>query len=521
MNLPSARRDALLIFLALLLAYSYVFPRWADWSQNSRLNLVRALAEQGTTRIDAYVANTGDYAEFEGHTYTDKAPGPAFVGLPLYIATLPLIDHPVVSSRLEKLAGGSAMAGTLNPAGSGLRADKVRQFVAQYLLTLLTVALPAAGLGVLLYTTLASLGFARGLRLAVTLGYGLATPAAAYAGNFYSHQFVAVLLFGAFALLLPTDDGRRTTVGGRRSAVSGRPGIGWARALLVGLLCGFALISEYPVAIAIAVLGIYALTRLPLRQVAVLIVGGALPLALMIVYDLRSFGTIIPVGYAHSALWQDQHHTGFLSITYPRPAAIWGLTLGTFRGLFVRAPWLLLALPGFVLWWRAEERRGAWWIALLSTVGLTLFYASSVMWWGGFGAGPRYIVPMLPFLALAAAYGLRPLWAGSVGRAAALVLVVLSFALTWAEALAHQSFPPDTIRQPWLDYTLPAWLTGDIARNLGMALGLRGPLSLLPLAMILAVLLTLLLRPPAPKTQKQTTEQTSSHLPGSSFIHDA
>ena len=38
------RRTAL-IFLLLLACYAYVLPRWADWNQNSRLNLVVALVD--------------------------------------------------------------------------------------------------------------------------------------------------------------------------------------------------------------------------------------------------------------------------------------------------------------------------------------------------------------------------------------------------------------------------------------------------------------------------------------------
>jgi hypothetical protein len=489
-----ARRDALIIFVMLLLAYCYVLPRWADWSQNSRINLVRALVEQGTTRIDAYADNTGDYALFEGHKYTDKAPGPSFVGLPVYAAALPIIDHPAVAGRLQKLAGGGAMNDTLNPEGTGVNNDKIRHFMATYLLTIVVVALPSAALGALLYNVLGSFDFKRGLRLLVTLGYGLATPAAIYAGNFYSHQFVAALLFGAFALLI--SNGQQSAVSSQQSGLKDRllkpdprfP-IPVARALLFGLLCGYALISEYPTAIAIGALGIYALFRMTPRQLGLAVLGGFLPLALMAVYDLRSFGTIIPVGYSHSALWQEQHHTGFMSLTYPRPEGLWGLTFGTFRGLFVRAPWLLLGIAGFVIWWRRREWRALWWIALVTAVGLTAFYASSVMWWGGFGVGPRYIVPIIPFLAFAAAYAIQPLWNKIGGRIAMFALVLLSGALTWAEGLAHQSFPPDTIRQPWLEYTLPAWLGGDIARNLGMALGLRGPVSLLPLAIALIALI--------------------------------
>jgi hypothetical protein len=125
-------------------------------------------------------------------------------------------------------------------------------------------------------------------------------------------------------------------------------------------------------------------------------------------------------------------------------------------------------------------------VALLGSLSMLLFYSSSAMWWGGFSAGPRYLVPMVPFLALAAGWAAAALWRTPWGRAALLLLIGLSVALTWSEALARQSFPLDTIANPWAGYTWPAWAEGDLARNLGMALGLRGAVSLLPLALLIA-----------------------------------
>src|ERR1700716_3439374 len=74
----------LIIFTTLLVCYAYFFPRWADWNQNSRLDQVLALVDRGVWYIDDYYQNTGDYAQFEGHLYSDKAPGTAFVGVPAY-----------------------------------------------------------------------------------------------------------------------------------------------------------------------------------------------------------------------------------------------------------------------------------------------------------------------------------------------------------------------------------------------------------------------------------------------------
>jgi len=224
-----------------------------------------------------------------------------------------------------------------------------------------------------------------------------------------------------------------------------------------------------------------------------LAIGCLLPGLLLVTYDMVAFGTIFPIGYAYSALWQNQHHSGFMSISYPQPEALWGLTFGQYRGLFIRVPWLLLAIPGYVAWWRAGQRRAEWWVLLSVPLVTLLFYSSSIMWWGGFTAGPRYIVPMIPFLAVPAVWWITTQWQRLRYRTLSTILIALSVGMVWLEASANQSFPPDTITNPWVNYVFPAWTTGNIARNLGMALGLAGPISLVPLLIVACAGVTLLL----------------------------
>jgi hypothetical protein len=483
------RRTAL-IFVLLLACYAYVLPRWADWNQNSRLNLVVALVDDGTVKIDRYVANTGDYALYNGHAYTDKPPGLSFLALPFYLVLSPMLDLPPVAARLQAIGGGAAFAETLREDGTGLGAAKIRFALTQYALTLIVVATASAALGTLFYLALVRLGCTPGVAALGALAFGLGTSAAPYAGNFYSHQAVAALLFAAFFVAWPYPTRQEAREGTQETR-----GANYPAALLCGLLLGWAVISEYPAVLPGAVIGLYALYRRGLRWIGPLVVGGALPLLLLVVYDLIAFGTPLPIGYAHSALWQDQHTTGFMSITHPQLDALWGLTFSAFRGLFFRAPWLLLAVPGFILWWRNGRLRAEWWTLLLATLTLLLFYGSSAMWWGGFAAGPRYIVPLIPFLALPAAWMLNRLWVRLPLRVGALALITLSLALVWSEAVAGQLFPSDAVRNTWTGVVFPAWATGDIARNLGMALGLRGPFSLLPLAVLIALGTMLALRP--------------------------
>jgi hypothetical protein len=157
----------------------------------------------------------------------------------------------------------------------------------------------------------------------------------------------------------------------------------------------------------------------------------------------------------------------------------------------VLSPLLLLAVPGLALWWRSGEQRAAFWVTVYSVVAFFLFNASSAMWWGGFAVGPRYVLPALPFLALPIIFVFRDRGRQVAWKVASGLLFVWSFVATWGLTLAEQAFPPgaDLNPNPLVDYAWPNWLAGNIARNTGTLLHLRGPLSLVPLFVGMAILL--------------------------------
>lgn len=475
-------RTQILIFLILLSCYSYFLPRWADWNQNSRLDLVLAIVDQGTLSIDDYYENTGDYALFEGHYYSDKAPGNAFLAVPVYAALRPVLRSAPVERVMARLASSDAFAGTLNEQGTGLLEEKITFAVVLYVVTFFTVAIPAALLGVVLFNFLGALTDKVGWRLFIVLAYGLGTSAFPYSGSFFGHQVVASFLMAALYLSWRIGQGELAPA--------------WLVA--VGLLLGASIITEYPTVLIAAAIFIYASLTVPDRRWIAGMVGGGLPWGLLLVaYNMAIYHRPIAIGYTYSELYTDLHQTGFISISFPRLSAMWGITFGSYRGLFFLSPILLLAVPGFVAWWRQRAARGIWWVSAWAVVSFFLFNGSSIMWHGGYAIGPRYLLPMLPFMTLglgafAQARGDRT-WA----RVLAGVLGAWSFLAIWAETIGGQSFP-DWRANPLFTYSLPHLIEGNIARNLGMGIGLSGWISLLPLAIVLAGLLAVwrLLPPP-------------------------
>ncbi len=486
-----AKKESLvhfLLFLILLVTYTYIFPRWADWSQNSRANLTLAIVDDHSLMVDKYMGNTGDYAHYAGHYYTDKAPGPSFAAVPFYAAARPLLRSAPMQAAIERLSQSPAFADTLNEQGTGLLTDKIYYMAVLMIITFFVITIPAALLGVLLYSFLRILTVGREWAIAITLIYGLATTAFTYSSVFYSHQLTAFLLFAAFFL------GFRI----RRKEISP------AWVILAGGMLGFSLISEYPTFLIAAAIFLYILLTIPNKTwTAGFLAGGLIPGALLIAYDMAIFGTPLPIGYEYSENYTAVHNVGLFSLTYPHLSYLWGITFGSFRGLFYVAPVLLIAVSGLIVWWlwgrfRAEALISAW-----AFVSFLLFNGSSIMWQGGFSVGPRYLVPMLPFLTLgfgpfAIRFGER-MWA----RVLTGVLAVASLLLVWIETLGGQSFP-DWTRVPLLNYSIPNVLAGDIARNWGMLLGLHQAASLLPLLLFLVIGIAALLR-------VQAVSQSSGH----------
>jgi hypothetical protein len=468
-----ARRNEVYIFCTLLCCSAYFLPRWASWNENSRIDLVLAIVDDHTFRIDRYADNTGDFALVDGHRYSDKAPGLSFLAVPVYALARPLLRSALMRQILDSIGRTAALAETLRPGGRGLSPERTEFMIVLYLAILAGAAIPTAALGVVLYRFMVIVAPRAGTRAGAALLYGLATPAFPFSGAFFSHQLTALLLFASFVLAYRS---------GQRGA---RPWHG----IVIGLLLGYALVTEYPSLLIAGAVFAYGVVRTRSARWSLEVLAGALlPLSLLGAYNCTIFGTPLPVGYLHSALYQDLHMQGFISLIGPTLPAAWGITFGTFRGLFFVAPILLLAFPGFVAWWRSGQHRSEASVCLWAVVSFMVFNASSVMWHGGYSVGPRYLLPMLPFMTVGLAAFLNVWRTYFWATASTVALGAWSVFAVWSETLAGQSFP-DWTPNPLLNYSLPQLWAGNVARNLGMAIGLRGVSSIAPLGLVIGAAL--------------------------------
>lgn len=476
------------VVLLLFLAYAYFIPRGALWNADTRIFLAASIVDRGQLNIDPYAPYTGDKSVYDGHFYSDKAPGSSLLAVPIY-AFVKLTLYQGKTPYLQLLSASEA--------------DRT-DFLPRYLMTLLLVGLPSALLGGLLFRFLAHLGLGLRGRLVLALGYGLGTIAFAFSTVFFGHQIVALLLFAAFYLLFSI----------RRGVLSP-----W-HYLTAGALAGFAIITEYPTALIVGCLALYVF--FPARQWRALLVfvAGTLPmLAIAAVYNTVCFGLPWNQGYANLAgpeAFRVGQSQGLLGVTFPHLDALWQTTFGPYRGLFLLSPFLLLAVPGFVLLFRQRTyigwRSEAWlWLGIV--VIYFLFAISYYAWDGGYSLGPRHFVPALPFLVLPIALVLQqrgwPRWLAVALIALSVAIVTLATAvfplndprfdsplsqrvlpllLGIQPDAAHPVIAPATL---WSDFwrEAPLFLHAQFDNNWGEVFRLPGIWQLLPLVFAAGLIL--------------------------------
>ena len=495
MSILRRHPNAAAIFLLVLLCYTYFFPRWADVSQNSRLNMVVAVVDDGSFEIGKYYKNTTDYAKIDGKYYSDKAPGISFLAIPLYYGLNLALKLPIIKSLTDRLERSEAFQSTLRATGSGVNEQKVKFALLLIISSFMLGALPTAVLCVLVYEFSKKVTEDEVASILTACSFGLLSHVFAYANMLYGHNLCGCILFGVFSILFNLDPAFAAPTHQPSKPISKLALFG------VGLLLGLSVITEYTTALVVIVLFVYATwvlwKRKQLPQLFWVALGGAIFVGVLMAYNAMLWHNPFETGYKYSELWQAEHSTGFMSITFPHITAIWGITFGIFRGLFVLAPVMLLPLAGFVIWFRQRRFRAAFWVCVASILAYFTFNSSSVMWSGGFTIGPRYLVPAMSFYAVGMGFALRIIFARSTSKAwQALWLIASLWSLIgiWGMTLANQSYPPDYLPNPYMQWALPAWQTGNIARNIGTLLGFKGISSLIPLIALVAVLVAVWVR---------------------------
>lgn len=473
-RISSSRRwlKAALIVVVVFTSYAY-FYQGGGWNQNSRFDLVRAILDEHTLRIDHYHQNTEDKAVFQGHYYSDKAPGIALLALPAVAASRPVI-------RL-----------------GGVDPHSPRGLITQtYIATIAAVCLPSAFAAGCLFLLTGRLNGSEQAAGFAAFSMALATPVWPWSTIFFGHAVAGAFLLFAFAAALQL-----------RDCASGLPEVAWA--LAVGLTAGWATVCEYPAVPASAMLVLLAFALVWHRgadsrgRVIVGVGVGTLAcLAVLMTYQYAAFGSPLAMGYTHyesgAFPWMAR---GFLGLTFPRVDVLFKLLLGFHLGLFWLAPVTVAAAVG--LWqMRKKVQRSVIAAAFAIPIYYWLFNGAFSGWHGGWSYGPRYMGAGIAILCV----GLAAAWSRASRKIRQLmaVLAAWGFALSLM-AVATTAQPPQSYRVPVTQLIAPSFWHGHLslnqvsmltaseatraAFNLGELLGLHGLASLIPLVLFWIVMI--------------------------------
>ena len=235
--------------------------------------------------------------------------------------------------------------------------------------------------------------------LSLSLLFAFATPVFYRTAQLNHNLLQAVFAFLAFALIWFSNlDWTKNR-------------IRWAY-LSAGLLTGWTIVLDYSGIILIIAMGVYAVLKIKKiaagRQrwqiLVVFAVGLMLSASVLIFHQWLIFGSpFYPAQYYMPETTYSS--SGYNGMDWPQADLLWQLAFGIRYGLFLSAPFLILALVP-TAWTSAEvrllERWETLWIFGLS-IAFLLFTSANQFSRMQFNSGIRHMLPVVPFLFLIAA----------------------------------------------------------------------------------------------------------------------
>ena len=453
-------RVELLLFLLIWTTYAYFYQSTQD-NEAARFDQVRALMEDRTLAINKHWWNTADIIYYKkngvDYVYPNKAPGTSL------LAAVPY--------------------GILAAVLAVFRSEGLPEWIYWHLLTyltiLFTIGLASALAAVALYRTLIRMTDDRYFSVFAILAIWLGTVVFPFSTLFFGHQLAGALLVFAFCLLFNVGHGDSITPLNRNVIRLGA----------AGLLMGLSITTEYPTALLVTLLSVYAgwvviRRRSSLTQRLTLLGAGAIGLlvgvGVLLIYNVVAFGNPFYVPYeayttkgayfhsTYSQGWMGLRWLGFrhwlsalASITILPPIGLLYIGVQNWR-IYACNPVLWLALPGLVIMiWKREWRAEGLLISGMALVYILFItnYGTSIYDWSGASyLSPRHIIPLVPFLAVPLYFGARKL------RYIFYPLLAIS-AFYMLLATAVEPRVPFPFEIPARDLLLPDYLRGKLAQN--------------------------------------------------------
>jgi hypothetical protein len=417
-----ARRRWPLIAIVLVgLSFATMIQSFS-WNQTSHYDLIRAI-DHGRTTIDEYSSNTGDKVVYRGHDYSARAPGLALFALPFY-KTLTFVGADSWAEKSQAQRNDDEMI---------------------YLIGLWGNVLP--GFLLLLLVWRVAERFEPGYGAATAVVLGLGTLVLPLSTLLFSHVFTAFLGFAAFVLLLRERDGPPRVL----------------PCAAAGLLVGYAIASEYPLAFVATVLGVLLLSRRDsfsplgvLRRGGAYVAGAIVGIVPLLLYNHYAFGSWTHLAYANVP----QQKKGFFGIGVPDVKMLFALLFDS-RGLLTLSPVLVMGGVGTAMLYRRGKRAEALTIGAVCLCYLIYDSGYYLAFGGGF-MGPRFLATALPFLACPLGLALKRFPAPTIALAG------ISIATTVIATTTHPLIGYETETVTWVRYLEKGSFQPTIASAFGL-----------------------------------------------------
>ena len=332
----------LFVILNFFLACFYL-DTWQNGNSTSRAIAVVAFAESRTLQIDKRHEESVDKSFINGHYYSDKAPLPVFLVIPFY----ELVNlFGIQPEQMEKAAYiiGDILCGSI-------------PFTAIILISFLFIRKETdSKISPVLLSTLpfyASFIFI-------------------YSGTFYGHLLSAFFLLAGYVSLRFQK-----------------------RFFTAGILCGLSFATEFPTAIVFSVWALQIFYNEKSFKPVFRFLSGVIPSILFLaIYNYCITGSIFNFSYKYHGIAEQRVNYGF---SFPKVEALWGLTFGLKRGIYIYAPFLVcllyyilkkissISLKEMALRFFSHYLFP---VSVLSVLAISSFFE----WMGGWCYGPRLIM---------------------------------------------------------------------------------------------------------------------------------
>ena len=347
------------IFLLIIISYSF-FYNGAQGNQLSRYNVIFNFVEPSSSQyqfvIDKFVpngeGNTIDWSYYNNHYYSNKAPGPTLLGIPVYFCLY----------NIEKILGIHNLDYIYN----------LNIFLINFFVTILPVSFSA-----IYFFKLCNEKFSSEMSVSLTMILFLATALFPYSTALWGHcTATAFLIISIYEML-------------RKNGST----------FIFSFCLGMGVLSDYiliPIAFFLAIIHL-----VKTKHLSEILKGISIPAGCFLGYNYICFDNIfsLPQQYSNPIFIEKSGMYGMLGkIDFQ---VLYSLLFSSTRGIIYQMPVLLFAFLGIINIRKNDYCKN---ICLVAAIFILLLNSGFNGWHGGRTVCARYLILSMPFLVLLIGY---------------------------------------------------------------------------------------------------------------------